>query len=229
MDIGSVPELFQVVAARNRGEQISEFKIAGLFVDSMWLDITKMFASGMSKTEIVGMLMITARISRTAAYNTLTNKLNCEANRKKKTESKPKSKPEVSVRDPIQKMESKPEPVAVKVEKVVAPSEEKAESKPEPVAVKVEKRVVTNEAASTPIKEVEATTSACAESSKETNNSDDKWAHLRGKKIIVGKGFLGEEKHWMTPEEIQADKDRRAAIEKVSIASGKLNRHGGSK
>lgn len=87
-DIGLVQELFKTEAARSRGEQISEFKIARLYADSMWSDITEMMDNGVSKANIVGLIMITARIGRTAAYNVVSNKINSAANRNRKVKIK---------------------------------------------------------------------------------------------------------------------------------------------
>lgn len=83
MDIGIVQELFKIEAARARGESVSEFKIARLYVDSMWIELNDMLVSGVPKPDVVGVLMITARVSRTAAYNTLTNKINADQKRRK--------------------------------------------------------------------------------------------------------------------------------------------------
>lgn len=105
MDISHVPDLYKLEAARARGESISEFKIARLYVDALWPEITEMLDSGLSKTDVSGMVKITARVSRTAAYNTLINKINSAANRgrtintvtsKLLAPSKPKIKNEVS-------------------------------------------------------------------------------------------------------------------------------------
>ncbi len=85
MDIGIVQELFKIEAARARGESISEFKIARLYVDSMWIELADMLDSGVSKSDVVGVLTITARVNRTAAYNVLSNKINSIENRKRKT------------------------------------------------------------------------------------------------------------------------------------------------
>lgn len=197
MEIGLVPTLFKTEAARARGEQISEFKIARLYVDSMWSEIEEMLDSGISKADVVGMLMMTARVSRTAAYNTLTNRLNSNLNRKsKETTSKKVKSEEVSKASVVES--KKPAPVA----------------KPTPAAPVAP----ANSAASAKSGKQESQEAVTATGA----DKKDKWAHLRNKQIIVGKGFLGEEDKWMTPEEIQADKDRRARIEEASIASGKL-------
>ena len=87
MDIGIVQELFKIEAARARGEPVSDFKIARLYVDSMWIELADMLDSGVPKTDVVGVLTITARVNRTAAYNVLSNKINSAKNRKRKTNS----------------------------------------------------------------------------------------------------------------------------------------------
>lgn len=196
-DIGLVQELFKTEAARARGEQISEFKIARLYADSMWSDITEMMDNGVSKANIVGLIMITARIGRTAAYNVVSNKINSAANRNRKV----KIKSEVSKESGA---EQKASPVAAAPVPAPKPVQPVVQAKPAPAPV------------STPT----PATSASAESDQPV----DKWAHLRGNNIIVGKGFLGEEERWMTPEEIKADKDRRAAIERASIISAELSK-----
>lgn len=117
MDIGFVQELYKVEAARSRGEQISEFKIARLYVDSMWIEMAEILDSGIPKSDLVGMLMITARVGRAAAYNTLTNKINSVDNRKAKVKSevskesgaKQKVSP-VPALKPVQSVPAKPAP-----------------------------------------------------------------------------------------------------------------------
>lgn len=142
MEIGLVPALFKMEAARARGEQISEFKIARLYVDSMWSEIEEMFESGISKADVVGMLMMTARVSRSAAYNTLTNRLNSNLNRNRKTKETVKTqavktKTEVSKAKsvvaekqvPVEKLKVAAAPAPVPVEK---PKAAPATSAPSP-------------------------------------------------------------------------------------------------
>jgi hypothetical protein len=197
MDIGFVQELYKVEAARSRGEQISEFKIARLYVDSMWIEMTEMLESGIPKSDLVGMLMITARVGRAAAYNTLTNKINSATKRKAKSEVSKKVG------------EVKPKPASTSVAPALKPVQ--------PTAVPVAPP-------SSPSPAVPVSENSAPAQSDQQPNSDDKWAHLRGNNIIVGKGFLGEEERWMTPEEIQQDKERRAAIEKSSILAAELSK-----
>lgn len=196
-DIGLVQELFKTEAARARGEQISEFKIARLYADSMWSDITEMMDNGVSKANIVGLIMITARIGRTAAYNVVSNKINSAANRNRKVKIKSEVSKESGAKQKVSPAVAAPVPAPSPVQSVSA--------KPAPAPAPA------------------PATSASTESNQPTSN--DKWAHLRGDGVI-GKGFLGEENRWMTPEEMQADKERRAAIEKVSIISAELAKKG---
>lgn len=209
MDIGFVQELYKVEAARSRGEAISEFKIARLYVDSMWIEMTEMLESGVPKNDVVGMLMITARVGRPAAYNTITNKLNSAANRKRKVKN------EVSKESGGEKQTARPAAApAPTPAPVVAP----APFVRKPASVEPAKPVAAPAPTPTP------PTSASAELQQEQSEvKPDKWAHLR-KENIIGKGFLGEESKWMSPEEIGADKQRRAAIERASIISAELSK-----
>jgi hypothetical protein len=138
--------------------------------------------------------MITARVGRAAAYNTLTNKINSATKRKAKVEVSKK------VGEVKQNPASAP-PLVAQASKVVPVASRSAPSPAVPVSEN----------------------SAPAQSDQQPN-SDDKWAHLRGNNIIVGKGFLGEEERWMTPEEIKQEKERRAAIEKSSILAAELSK-----
>lgn len=203
MDIGFVQELYKVEAARSRGEQISEFKIARLYVDSMWIEMTEMLDSGIPKSDLVGMLMITARVGRAAAYNTLTNKINSATKRKAKVEVSKKVGG------------AKPNPASAPTPGAQGAQASKKVVQPTVVPV----APPSSPTSAVPVSEI----SAPAQSDQQPN-SDDKWAHLRGNNIIVGKGFLGEEERWMTPEEIKQEKERRAAIEKSSILAAELSK-----
>jgi len=196
MKLSVISKSLRVSLAIRNGESPSEYERAFSLADMLMPQFLECMDAGMPRSEIVSHLMIGARVKREVATITICKKL-------KKIGYAPKVADDDDDDAPV---EQKLKPVKSEVSK-----ESGAKQKASPVP------------ALKPVQSAPAPAPATS-ASAESDQPVDKWAHLRGNNIIVGKGFLGEEDRWMTPEEIKADKDRRAAIERASIISAELSK-----
>jgi len=194
------------------GEATSQYQRAFSTCDLLIDRFIRSLNKGVSRSDIVSYLMIAADVEKRIASNTLSQKLKKIGYKAKVEEDdevipsddEPNYKSEVSV----EVGGSKPkQATAAAVAPKVAAVVPKTEIQP------VEKKVTFS--ASTDIDKPAAKPLVV--------DPNDKWAHLRGGGVI-GKGFIGEEEKWMTPEEIQADKERRARIEASSIKSAEMDK-----
>ncbi|MHB1098033.1 MAG: hypothetical protein ACYCZR_00630 [Burkholderiales bacterium] len=228
--------MMQLDLARLHGEEVSEFRAARVIAEYMLDDYIEMLDRGMSRSAIIEYLAHAACSSRQTAAVALLRVLkkakyipkNIEApilakraEKSSPVEAKAKIQPEVSVGEappvtPKSDSSQAPAPIVhpaihAKADPVVSVAQEMS---PAPTDFKISAFV---ECVEKP-----------AESSEE--KKPDKWAHL-STDDVVGRGFLGEEHRWMTPEEIQKAKedldrlhrisnemsDRRKEIEKTKI------------
>lgn len=218
-------DLLDLEARRRRGEPINEFQSARIHAEFRLARIIDSLNSGMPRSEVIGILAITSQTSRRVACDAL-GKVLRKAKFDQPQEPSPaaakvKIQAEVSVGEappvtPKSDSSQAPAPIVhpaihAKADPVVSVAQEMS---PAPTDFKISAFV---ECVEKP-----------AESSEE--KKPDKWAHL-STDDVVGRGFLGEEHRWMTPEEIQKAKedlerlhrisnemsDRRKEIEKTKI------------
>jgi len=208
----SVAEKVLDIAQKEIDQQaVSQYERAFAMCDLFLQRFVDLLNGGMPRAEIVLYLMMIAGVERRIANQTLYKKL-------KKIGYKAK------VEEDDEVIPSDDEPRVLKSEVSV----EVGGSKPKQTAAAVAPKV----AVVVPKPEIQpvakpVTFSASADIDKPAKplvvDPNDKWAHLRGGGVI-GKGFIGEEEKWMTPEEIQADKERRARIEASSIKSAEMEK-----
>lgn len=204
-----------------KGESSSEYERAYSFADMLMPQFLECLNAGIPRSEIVTHLMIGARVKREVATITICKKLKKIGYVPKAIDDDEEDIPDdldVSAKSAKIKSEVSKE-VFLKREQSQVPATAPVTVVPTALVAKAVKSA-SAKVADPVMPPAPAEISAEPQLPKEPS-SPGKWDHLR-KQIIVGKGFLGEEDKWMTPEEMLADKERRARIEAVSIASGKL-------
>lgn len=221
MKLSAVSKAMSISIALRKGEPVSEYERAFAYADVLMPQFIECMDVGIHRSEVVSYLMLASGVKRSVASNTLSQKL-------KKIGYVPKAiEDDEEIPDDLD-ISAKPAKVKSEVSKEVFLKRESSQVPATAPVSFVPTAPVAKAVKSAPAKVADPVVpTAPAEISAEPQlptepSSPGKWDHLR-KKIIVGKGFLGEEDKWMTPEEIQADKERRARIEAVSIASGKLD------
>lgn len=213
--VTSVNRVIEIRLAALGGEKVSEYQRAWAYADLMLPKLIEAMNRGISRADVITMLSMATGVKRSVAAEAVCKKL-------KKIGYAPKVADDDDEDDAPVEPKVKPTQVKREVSKKVGVKQVAAAVAAAP-AQKPVQSIQPVPAKPAPAPAPAPATSAPAESDQQPN-SDDKWAHLRGNNIIVGKGFLGEEERWMTPEEIKADKDRRAAIERASIISAELSK-----
>ncbi len=202
--------MMQLEAAKARGEKVSEITAARITAEFFLEYLIEALNGGLSRSAAIGILSVRAGVSRATAGDVLWRVLK-------------KAKyvvPESSQAPVTPKAEEiPPSRSAGKVSKV------NSSSKPEPVS-KTSGSFEPVPKGRLPTAETKI--SAPAElpgkaSPSSTEAPFDKWEHLRGDEVI-GRGFLGEEHRWMTPEEMQKAKEQRDELHRISNAEAQKRR-----
>lgn len=226
--ITAIENVMSMNLALRRGEEVNQYQHARAYAAVMMPRILEWLDAGISRADVITTLAMATGVKRHIASEVI-----CKSLKKTGYIAKPEADDgddDDAARDQITaKTEvSDAMPVAEKPVSAAPVPSEKPRAAPAPSATPAPVLAEKPKAAPAPVVQP-ANSAASTKSDKDATaapvaeGKEDKWAHLRGKRIIVGKGFLGQEHEYMSPEEIQADKDRRARIEEVSIASGKLD------
>jgi len=194
----------QLDLARLHGEEVSEFRAARVIAEYMVDDYIEMLDRGMPRSAIIEYLAHAACSSRKTAAVALWRVLKKAKYIPKNIETpaptaKPKRSSPAASKAKIQAevSEDEPHPLTLppKPDPISAPAAQPTDPpKVEPVALVDQE--VSRDPAELAAKPAESTEEA----------KPDKWARL-GVEGVVGRGFLGEEHRWMTPEEIKNAKE----------------------
>ena len=180
--------MIQTMTARAQQKDVSEYTAARIYIDFFFEDLVNAIKAGMSRDEAIHLVSVFAEVRREIASDVLRKRLRHAGI----AEADNTSAQPMHDRHAAPPSDQKPSPTPKPAQSPVStpPAKPKPEI-PKPAAPKP---------AVMPV----------------TENADEKYAHLR-REIISGKGFLGEEEKWMPPDEIEKEKERRAAIERSSI------------
>lgn len=190
--------LLQLKTARAENKEVSEYEAARIHIDFLFDDLLKAVHAGIPRSDLVSVIMIFGEVSRRVASDTLSKRLRA-AGIQEDNQSQAKGK-------------AKTEPAAPLKQAAVAPSAPAPAPVPVKETVLAKPRVIESPAVPAP---------AIARPAIPAAAGDDKYAHLR-RPLISGKGFLGEEERWMTEDEMEKEKERRAAIERSSIIGAEI-------
>ena len=217
-----VAAMMHLDLSRSRGEEISEFKATRVIAEYFLDDHVEMLDRSMSRSAVIVYLAHAACASRKAAATVLGQVL-------KKAKYIPPENIETPAPGEKPKMSS---PAASKAKIQPKVSEvgasrvrTKPGSAPAPVPIvhtavqaKADPVVpVDQEMAPVPPDFKISAPAECVEKPAESSEEkkSDKWAHL-STDGVVGRGFLGEEHRWMTPEEIQKAKKNLERLHRIS-------------
>ncbi len=211
--------MMQLDLARLRCEEINEFKAARIVAEYMLDQYIEMLDKGMPRSAIIEYLAHAACTSRKTAADVLLRVLKKAKYVPLKKETPPpaeKSSNSLSVVAEAKIWQEvsvgKPTLVTPKPDPYPAPAPIAHPAVPEKTdsAVPVDQEVF--------LATSDFKISALAElATKPAEKKHDKWAHLNNDGV-VGRGFLGEEHRWMTPEEIRKEKEDRERLHRISNA-----------
>lgn len=188
--------MLQLQAARTRGEKVSEFTSARTHAEFFLNQFIDALNSGVSYSETVSCLSVSAECSRHTAYDILGKVLRKAGYIRpeevvQRTELKP-----IELIEPVIPVAEKPKPIQ--------------KTKPVPVP---------------PIAEISDPAKYMEKEQKsgvvQEGKAPGKWDHLRGD-VVLGPGrFMGEEHRWASPETLQKEKDDLAYLREMSEAEDK--------
>lgn len=222
--ITALEAVMEIRLALLRGEKVNQYHHARSHVNAIMPGLLKWMEGGIPRSDIITSVVMATGVKRTIAADVVCKVLKKSGYVQKVIDDDDEDEIPADIDRPTVIKEVKGE--------VSGKGLVKQKAKPSPVAAPVSASPVVPVVAAQVATVVAPVADhvlpiAAAEISAESQLQKEpsppgKWDHLR-KDIIIGKGFIGEESKWMTPEEIQADKERRARIEVTSIASGKTD------